>query len=298
MCPSHCSWCACGGRANVSLRLAVFVCCTLYILTHAACVGRERQREGQVLCINCPDLAELGLAGWLPFQHRTSYSHRQAMQRCYVDVPSVQSNGTGAVACPCPAILVAPIGRAPSSPTSRFTCMYICDGDHAVRSIDDEEGARDRGLVLVTHNTQIALTAFSWPPPSGSLTLCPLCRQAAALVARQSALFLRPTIARNMAYSCQSYRMFLSTATLAKRGLEFLFFLPLVWGGMFSPVSCHIYTYWWSRQATNSSTMRTCTVTMEGNCAICPRTISLAGGSLASELARAQHKTRRRKQSG
>lgn len=72
-CPSHCSsWCACGGRANVSLRLAVFVCCTLYILTHAACVGRERQREGQASCCASTAqilLGELGprrLAGFSP----------------------------------------------------------------------------------------------------------------------------------------------------------------------------------------------------------------------------------------
>ncbi|KAL7956095.1 hypothetical protein V8C34DRAFT_289879 [Trichoderma compactum] len=91
--------------------------------------------------------------------------------------------------------------------------------------------------------------------------------------------------------------MLLSTAILAKRGLRFLFFLPLVWVNVLARLLSYLHVLV-APAATNSSTMRTCTVTMKGQCAICPRTISLAGGSLASELARAQHKTRRRKQSG
>lgn len=81
------SWCACGGRANVSLRLAVFVCCTLYILTHAACVGREETERGssKLLCINHPDLGEAWtFAGWLAFllQHRiVQASHAAVLRR-------------------------------------------------------------------------------------------------------------------------------------------------------------------------------------------------------------------------
>lgn len=185
------------------------------------------------------------------------------------------------MALPLPASFVAPIGRAPSSPTSRFTCMYICDGDHAVRSIDDEGGARDRGLG--PGHTQHADCSHGFLLASSfrfSLTLCPLCRQPPLLPA------ICPVLSSynctvTLLTSCQFISHVFLTATLVKRGLGFLFLFSPSNGEMFSPVSCHIYTYWWSRQqATNSSTMRTCTVTMEGNCAICPRTISLAGGSL------------------
>lgn len=125
-CPSHCSsWCACGGRANVSLRLAVFVCCTLYILTHAACVGRERQRgSSKLLCINRPDLGELGprrLAGFL-LKHRIVQASHAAVLRRRTEWLKVTVQVRWP--CPCQPFFVAPIGRAPSSPTSRFY-LYV-----------------------------------------------------------------------------------------------------------------------------------------------------------------------------
>ncbi|KAL7948862.1 hypothetical protein V8C42DRAFT_231106 [Trichoderma barbatum] len=192
--PGHSPWCACGGRANVSLRLAFFVCCTSYVLTHVACVGRES--ESQVLCIDRLDLGEPGLAGFpstpygydglpLPF----SFSYRQS---------SLFAN------------------------VSFF--LYICDGDHAVRSINDEGGEGPGAGPGHTQDAGCSLTAFLGLLLQ-FLSLRPLCRQPRPMLPAICP-FSCPTIARNIAYSCQ-YCVLFSTVTLVKRALV-VFFHP-VW---------------------------------------------------------------------
>ncbi|KAL6819220.1 hypothetical protein V8C40DRAFT_71184 [Trichoderma camerunense] len=172
----------------------------------------ERDREGQAsYCASTAQiLVSLDLAGWLAFSFNT-VSYRQATQRCYVDVPkwlkvTVQVRWP----CPCQPIFVAPIGRAPSSPTSRFTCMYICDGDHAVRSIDDEGGGGE-GPGAGPGHTQHADCSHGFLLASSfrfSLALLTSLPPAAALVARNLPCFSSYNCTVTLLTRVSSYRMF------------------------------------------------------------------------------------------